>query len=186
MEHNYSVGIAGSIKDFLDEDDWHYSFDREKGLFRFGLNIKGKLTSIQYLVIVNENDYNVYATSPLSADQDDGEQMKEMAEFVCRANYGLRNGNFELDFRDGELRYKCYVNCDGVLPSMEMVRSSIHCPAAMFTRYGEGIVQILFGGVNAVEAVNLCEGDSSSLLEMLHKLQKEHDGNDDEASEDEM
>ena len=28
------------------------------------------------------------------------------AEFICRANYGLPIGNFEMDFSDGELRYK--------------------------------------------------------------------------------
>ncbi len=28
------------------------------------------------------------------------------AEFICRANYGLPIGNFEMDFADGELRFK--------------------------------------------------------------------------------
>lgn len=185
MERIYSVEAAGLIKKFLDEDDWRYSFDQEKGLFRFGLSIKGKLKNIQYLIVVNKDDYTVYAVSPLSADQDDDEQMKKMAEFVCRANYGLRNGNFELDFQDGELRYKCYVNCNGDLPSMEIVEKSIHCPAVMFTRYGKGIIEILFGSMNADEAVKLCEDPSSSLLEMLHGLQEELEDDEEELGGDE-
>ena len=27
------------------------------------------------------------------------------------ANYGLANGNFDIDVSDGEVRYKTYVNC---------------------------------------------------------------------------
>lgn len=69
--------------------------------------------------------------------------MAIMAEFICRANYGLKNGNFELDMRDGEIRYKSFVDCEGLTPTTEMVRNSIHCPAAMFDRYGDGIVDII-------------------------------------------
>ena len=29
-----------------------------------------------------------------------------MAEFLTRANYGIMIGNFEMDFNDGEVRYK--------------------------------------------------------------------------------
>ncbi len=34
------------------------------------------------------------------------EKRLAIAEFVARANDGLRIGNFELDFGDGEVRYK--------------------------------------------------------------------------------
>ena len=64
--------------------------------------------------------------------------MASMAEFVCRANYGLVSGNFELDMRDGEIRFKRFAECEGITPTSEMVCNSIHCPAAMFKRYGAG------------------------------------------------
>ena len=34
-EKNYSAEIANAIKSYLKEDDWHFSFDEETGLFRF-------------------------------------------------------------------------------------------------------------------------------------------------------
>ena len=37
-----------------------------------------------------------------------------MAEFLTRANYGLRIGNFEMDFEDGEVRYKSSVDFEGI------------------------------------------------------------------------
>lgn len=81
--------------------------------------------------------------------------MASMAEFVCRANYGLTNGSFELDMRDGEIRFKSFVDCEGTTPTAEMIRNSIHCPAAMFERYSAGIV--VLGNATVKEAIVKCE-----------------------------
>lgn len=105
-ERTYSKNIANAINNFLTEDDWRFSFDEQRGLFEFGLCLKGKVKKIRYIVDVKEDEYLVYAISPLGADDDDETMMASMAEFVCRANYGLKNGNFELDMRDGEIRFK--------------------------------------------------------------------------------
>lgn len=162
MAMNYNPEIADAIRNFLDEADWHYSFDEENGIFRFGIRLPGKMKHVQYAVVIYERDYNVYAISPLAADLDDPEQMRQMAEFICRANYGLRDGNFEMDFNDGELRYKCYMNCNGAFPTKNMVSASVYRPFTMFKSYNKGILQILFAGMSAADAIELCEGSKSS------------------------
>ena len=154
---NYSTEIANAINSYLKQDDWHFSFDEENGLFRFGLSLSSKIKKINYIVDVKEDEYIVYAIAPIGADEEDKKMMATMAEFVCRANYGLKNGNFELDMRDGEVRFKCFVDCESITPSKDMVQNSIHCPAIMFKRYGSGIVDIIFGNATATEAVNRCE-----------------------------
>ena len=156
-EKIYSNDIANAINSHLKKDDWHFSFDEEKGLFEFGLSLRSKIKKINYIVDVRDDEYIVYAIAPIGADEEDKNMMAKMAEFICRANYGLPHGNFELDMRDGEIRFKCFVDCDGIIPTDDMVRHSIHCPAAMFKRYGPGIVDIIYGNVTAKEAVEKCE-----------------------------
>lgn len=170
----YSHKIAQAINSYLTDDDWHFSFDEKHGMFKFGLSLRGKIKKINYIVDVKDDEYVVYAISPLGADEDDKEMMASMAEFVCRVNYGLVNGNFELDMRDGEIRFKCFVDCEGITPTSEMVRNSIHCPAAMFKRYGAGIVDIIFGKSSAQEAVEQCEKTTED--ELRHLLTELEDG----------
>jgi len=105
MPRTYNHEIVSTIRTFLDGDHWRYTFDDDKGLFRYNITLKGKLKSTQCIVIVNDSDYSVFAISPVSANQNDPEQMRKMAEFTCRANYGLKDGDFEMDFNYGELRY---------------------------------------------------------------------------------
>ncbi len=167
----YSTSISRAITDFLTEDDWNYTFDAEKGRFQFILSTNKKLKNISYIISVREDSYIVYATSPIGPSADNPEEMARMAEFICRANFGLVNGNFELDFRDGEIRYKTYVNCDGIVPTEEIIRSSIFVIASMYKRYADGITDVLFKDITPEEAIKNCEQETASAIsDALHKL----------------
>ena len=150
---SYSVEIANAVKTYLINDNWKYSFDQEDGVFRFGLNLTCKLRKTSYKIVLGNQGYTVYADIPVSAE----DCIQDMAEFVCRANYGLRNGNFELDVQDGELRYKSYVNCNEQLPNHKIIEASIYVPAVMIERYGSGILEVIFGIKTPEKAIEDCE-----------------------------
>lgn len=57
---NYSNEIANVVKQFLTDDDWHYSFDEERGIFDFGLRVRSKIQKIKYLIDVKEDEMVVY------------------------------------------------------------------------------------------------------------------------------
>ena len=121
----YSQDIANAVRSFLVNDDWKFDFNADRGVFNFGLNIDGKLGKLDYSIRVRENFFTVYAVAPINADRKDPKAMAAMAEFITRANYGLPNGNFEMDFSDGEIRYKSFVPCDDTMPSRSIIRRSI-------------------------------------------------------------
>ena len=149
--------IAEAINKFLVDDDWKFDYDSDKKRFNFTMTIEGKLQRLRYYIYVREDCYTVYAIAPLNADKDDPQALAKMAEFLHRANYGLRNGNFEIDFSDGEIRYKSFVNCDGVLPSNEIINDSIIIPSMMFERYAPGILDMMFGTSTPKDAIEKCE-----------------------------
>ena len=156
-DENYSEDLVSEIRGFLLDDDWKFDFDEEKGIFRFGVNIDGKMKHVNYFMPVRDDSYTVYAISPVSGDPEDPLTMAAIADFVCRANYGLRNGNFEVDMTDGEIRYKVFVDCDGIVPSREIIRGSIIIPAMMFERYSPGLLDVIFKGESAADAIARCE-----------------------------
>lgn len=175
----YSKKITTAINNFLNEDDWHFAFDEQGGSFKFGLTLKSKIKHIEYIVEVQEDEFLVYAVSPIGADEDDEKMMKTMAEFICRANYGLKNGNFELDMRNGEIRYKSFVSCGGITPTPEMIKRSIYCPATMFEQYSDGIVDIILGNATAKSAIEKCEKSSEEeLRSLITQLVEDDDSGD--------
>lgn len=154
----YSEELANFVKEFLVEDDWHFSFDESIGVFEFGLRIDSKIHKIEYAVDVKEDEIIVYGLCPIIADSGDADMMARMAEFLCRVNYGLKNGCFELNFQNGEgdIRFRSYIDCEDSMPSNKVFRNSIYCTAAMFLRYATGIVDIVFSDCTAEEALAKC------------------------------
>lgn len=149
--------ICETISDYLSEDNWKFNFDEDDKVFTFNLSIDGQLQHLGYMVFVRDDNYSVYAMAPIRADHEDEEIMSRIAEFICRANYGLRNGNFELDMSDGEIRYKVFVDCEDIIPSRHMIKNSILMSAAMFERYSPGFIKVMFKDANPEEAVEECE-----------------------------
>lgn len=175
MKNNkYSVEIANAVKDFLVNDDWHFSFDEQRGLFKFGVSVRNDFEHINGRISVDDDSYSVHMYAPLKVRNDDAKR-KEMAEFICRANYGLRCGSFDYDIRDGELGYKIYTCCDGInVPSEDMIRHSLYIPPMMFDKYGAGMLDIMFCGATAKQAISACEKEDSdgetTLMDALNEL----------------
>ena len=175
----YNTQISGCISKAFKELDWHYQFDENKGVFRAGVSIDGPIQDIQIIIAVRKDDFSVFGVSPIRADKTNTGMMAKLAEFITRANYGLKNGCFEMDYRDGEIRYRSYVDCDGVIPSHMVIVDSIHVCASMFERYAPGIVSILFTDKSAADAVEECENETQNhIAHLLSQMEEEMNNTD--------
>ncbi len=74
------------------------------------------------------------------------------AEYLTRVNYGLRVGNFEMDFEDGELRYKSVLSFKDEQLTQNWIRNAILPAISTVDRYAPGFAKILRGGKSAAEA----------------------------------
>ena len=168
---SYSKHIANAIRNHLDEHDFHYNFDDDRGVFNLLMGVGGKAKTLIYHIIVDEHNFVTNARYPLGPSSEDDACMNTMVRFLTRANNGLRNGNFELDLNDGDISFKSFCCCRGLIaPSDEMVAESIQCPAAMFDKYEAGILGILFNGMSDKEAEEHCENSKGNILSRLEEL----------------
>lgn len=140
MKTTKNVAVE-AIKRFFDTDGWKYEYDEEHSIFHTGMNM-GTIGKLDIAILIRDNYYLVYAMFSASAEE---EQYVRVSEYLHRVNHGLNNGNFEMDFEDGEIRYKTYVNFDGLQLSEEVVRDSILIPIFMFDTYGKNLVRLMLG-----------------------------------------
>ena len=158
QERNYNENIAAAIKKFFEDDDWHFDFNEDEGVFKCGLAVRGKLGDVQLVVTVGSNDFTCYHILRIKASED---VRAAVAEYITRANYGLKLGNFEMDFRDGEIRYKAYdMTAESEeAPDEEVIRRCIYVGGAMVSRYGDPLLKVMFGFAEPEEAVAEAEAD---------------------------
>lgn len=166
---SYSQPIAEAINTFLTTNDYIFQFDEDEGVFSFGVIIPSRAKSLRYTIILHDYSYTIHTSFPLGPDPTNEQELTHIVNFLTRANYGLRIGNFEMNMDSGEIFYKVYCNCCGIEPNDSMIRESIECPAAMFERYGNGILDILFNNLSAKLAVRRCESVHDAKVEAMKK-----------------
>ena len=98
--------IVDALRDWLDSDDWHYEYDAERHLIKAGITLDCKLRNARIFIPIRDDcTYIVNIYSPVNGDP---ASLDELIKYVAMANYGLANGNFDIDVSDGEVRYKTY------------------------------------------------------------------------------
>jgi hypothetical protein len=82
------------------------------------------------------------------------------AEFLTRANWGLLIGNFELDYVDGEIRYKTSIQLNGAALTAALLHPLLFGNLDVMDRYLPGIEAVIAlrqtpgAAIAAVEATN--------------------------------
>ncbi|MDW8334560.1 MAG: YbjN domain-containing protein, partial [Bacteroidia bacterium] len=85
------------------------------------------------------------------------EKRRDMAEFIARANFGMVIGNFELDFNDGEVRYKSSIDFEGVGLHDKMLENLIHANILTMDRYLPGLYAVIYSGKSPSEIIEEIE-----------------------------
>jgi hypothetical protein len=100
-----------------------------------------------------------YSVSPWTAPE---HRRVEFAEFFTRINWGMVIGNFEMDWDDGEIRYKSAIDVTGDRISQPLVRQVVYPNVRAMGRYLPAIRAILDGEQSAREAAATADPSSST------------------------
>jgi hypothetical protein len=136
-------------------NDTNYRFDVAQQHWMIRLPVEG-LTGrfVSYLRILDLGQLVMYskheAEVPIS-------QRLNMAEFITRVNFGIVVGNFEMDFSDGEIRFKTSIDSQGEIVTNNVLTSLINANLANMELYLPGIQVMMTGDVSPEEALELCQ-----------------------------
>ena len=142
------------LSNYLDDDEW---FPRRiEGKFAYSMSYSGKNGDLRCYAIVRVDleEFLFYAVAPVKVPE---EVRMSVAEYLTRANYGLRIGNFELDYSDGEVRYKSSLDFEGQMLTQDLIRNAIYPAVHTMDRYLAGLLRVSFGGATPHEAIDEAE-----------------------------
>ena len=142
--------IAQAIEALFSRENWKIQKRDEKS-YSFGFRGTNNRYDFYALIGENRNTLCIYAVLPMTAPTN---KLRDVAEFLHRANYGLIIGNFEMDFRDGEIRYKVSVDFEDKQPNPDHINDMIDCALAMSDRYIPGVGAVVFAGQDVEKAID--------------------------------
>jgi hypothetical protein len=145
--------IYDALTAFFDEDDWRYEVMPDRNCLRLGF--AGKNANFMCYAQAHESIETLvfYSVYPLRVPEN---KRLAAAEYLTRANYGLFVGNFELDFRDGEVRFKTSIDAEDadVAP---LIKQIVYTNVVMADKYFHGLMQVIYSDVEPKLAVEQAE-----------------------------
>lgn len=147
--------LFDALVDYFKAENWPYL--QLEGRPVLSLNYDGKHANWTCYAQAREEQqqYLFYSICPVSAPV---EKRAAVAEFITRANYGTIIGNFELDFEDGEIRYKTSLDSEGLTLSPTGLKNLIGANVSMMDQYLPGLMAILFSDIAPREMIDRIEG----------------------------
>ena len=108
------------------------------------------------VAIVREEaqEFVFYSVAPQFVDE---ERRWAVAEYLMRANYGLSIGNFEMDFDDGEVRFRTAIDVEGDRLSPALLKSLIYSNWVTMDRYLLGLQAVTADELSPSDAIEQAE-----------------------------
>lgn len=147
---------AEFVKKFLDDDDWHCEMHDTgtAAVFTGGIGgFKGLYNSFRFMLVVGDSEVQNYTEFPASAK----EKRTQIAEFITRANYGLKYGAFEMDYNEGDVRFHLTMPMSAVRADKMILPTLLIAPPRMLDQYSKGFSEVLMGLKTPEEAIKGCE-----------------------------
>lgn len=141
-------------------------FHEDAGRSACVMGMTGENGSFPFAAIADDEKqrFVTYSMAPFHVPSD---MRPAAAEYLTRANYGLVIGNFEMDYSDGEVRYKTAMDTDGIELNDRLIGLTVAVNCRMMDRYVPGLKAVIAGKESPQAAVERIEGPSRSRVEAV-------------------
>jgi hypothetical protein len=146
--------LLGILARFFEEDGWVVTEQPEHEILWVGFEGNNGQWKCCAQAREEEQQFVFYSICPRRVEP---QHRAAMAEFITRANYGIVIGNFELDYADGEVRFKTSIDVEDARLTPPLIHHLVYANLLMTDRYLPGITAIIEGQSPQL-ALELVEG----------------------------
>ncbi len=171
--------IFNALVEFFEEDEWDFQWMEGASVLSMGFS--GKNGKWQCFAQAREaqQQFVFYSVLPINVPP---EKRQKVAELITRINYGMVIGNFEMDFDDGEVRYKTSIDVEGAELTPPMIRQMVYANIIITDRYLSAVMRTIYSDITPLEAI--AEADERATMSVMDALAtmfgQEEDESDDE------
>jgi len=115
------------------------------------------LASIFAAISIGGDQLVIYFNFGIAAP---AERRDEAARFIARANWGLMVGNFEMDYDDGQVRFKSSLDFTDAELTETLIRNAIRPAMQAVETYADALVEVIARGKSAADAIRGVETEA--------------------------
>ncbi len=143
------TSLIESVVNYFQEDEWPIELVNGN-VVRTAFKGENGQWACHGWVREQEEQFVFYSLCPLNVPDN---RYAEVSEFITRANYGMVIGNFEMDYSDGEVRYKTSIDVEGSELTNTLCRQIVITNVMLMDRYLPGIMAVITGAQTPAQAI---------------------------------
>ncbi|XGW00707.1 MAG: YbjN domain-containing protein (plasmid) [Leptolyngbya sp. BL-A-14] len=148
--------LQAKVETFLVADQWQLQPNEGAKALRVSFTGEFGEWNCYALPREDEREFVFYSLAPFLVPE---AQRQRVAEFICRANFGLVIGNFELDFDDGGVRFKTSIDVTESELDTPLIRNLVYSNVSTFDRYLPGLLAVTAGTASPAAIINELESE---------------------------
>lgn len=146
VEAKKQKSILENVISFLTTNNWSFSQHKTEPILKIGYQGENGEWICTAKTREEHRQFLFYSYFPVNVPEN---KRQAVAEFLTRANFGLIVGNFEMDFNDGELRYKTYgIDAQGSSLDTDLIGQLIFANVMIMDQYLPGIMSVIYAHVS--------------------------------------
>lgn len=154
------LSLFDVVLSFFQNNDWTFSQHETEPILRMGYQGDNGEWTFLAKVIENPSHLVFYSLCPVNVPP---KKRLAMAEFLTKVNYGFVVGNFEMDYQDGEVRYKTYgIDGENNPLDSEIIAKLIYVNVMTMDKYLPGIMSVVFANIPIDQIVQQIEAPQTS------------------------
>lgn len=153
--------IFNILVEFFEEDEWDFHWMEGMPILSMGFTGKNGKWMCFAQAREEQEQFVFYSVCPVNAPED---RRQVVAEFITRANYGMIVGNFEMDFADGEIRYKTSIDVEGDTLTPPLIKQMVYANVIIMDRYLPGVMRVIYGNGSPTDEILLIESGQSPVM----------------------
>jgi len=142
--------IFDTVIKFFTDDDWSFAKVQGEPTLRMLFQGKNGTWTCYARTRVEQLQFVFYSICPVKVPKP---KRRALGELIARANYGMIIGNFELDFVDGEIRYKTSIDVEGSTLTFPLIKRLVYTNVMMMDEYLPGITAVTKGEASPEDAI---------------------------------
>ena len=151
--------IFQAIINLFTENNWHFNKIEEQPVLYLTFPGKNGQYDCYAQAREEQSQFIFYSLCPTKVPKP---KRRALAEFTSIANYGTIIGNFELDFTEGEIRYKTQTKVDNLPWIFDQIKDLVYTNVWMMDQYLPGIISVINSDASPAEAIHMIEEIESS------------------------
>ena len=145
-----NMTVMERIQEHLSAEGVEFEIREDNEAIRFNVGAEMIEEPLLCTIFTDEDSFVTVVDLPFECEMS---CLDEMAKFLTQINCGMWMGNFDLDYDDGELSFRCFMQAIDGMPSDQTIGTAIISAVRAIELHVEDIRQVAIGASTAHDMI---------------------------------